>query len=87
MKEENNHKFEESFRELEDIVTRLEGEELSLDESLALFEKGIRLSRFCHEKLEQVEKKIELILADARGEPKIEPFPSESDTTGGNDRN
>lgn len=86
MKEENDQKFEQSFRELEDIVTRLEGEELSLDESLALFEKGIRLSRFCHEKLEQVEKKIELILADARGEPKIEPFPSEGDTIGGNDR-
>lgn len=86
MKEENDQRFEQSFRELEDIVTRLEGEELSLDESLALFEKGIRLSRFCHEKLEQVEKKIELILADARGEPKIEPFDSESDAIAGNDR-
>jgi len=66
--------FEKSFQQLEKIVQRLEGEELPLDESLQLFEEGIRLSRFCHQRLEEVEKKIELILADAKGQPKIEPF-------------
>ena len=66
--------FEKAFKELETIVQRLEAEELPLDESLRLFEQGISLSRFCHQRLEEVEKKIELILADAKGEPRTEPF-------------
>ena len=69
--------FEKAFHELETIVKRLESEELPLDESLQLFEEGIRLSRFCNQKLEEVEKKIELILADAKGQPRIEPFEEE----------
>lgn len=68
------NEFEKSFKQLEDIVRRLEAEELPLDESLQLFEQGIRLSRFCHQRLEEVEKKIELILADAKGQAVIEPF-------------
>jgi exodeoxyribonuclease VII small subunit len=71
--------FEKSFQELERIVHRLEAEELPLDESLQLFEEGVRLSRFCNQKLEEVEKKIELILADAKGQPRVEPFESETD--------
>jgi exodeoxyribonuclease VII small subunit len=66
--------FEKAFKELETIVQRLEAEELPLDESLRLFEQGIGLSRFCHQRLEEVEKKIELILADAKGQPRTEPF-------------
>lgn len=71
--------FEKAFKELETIVQRLEAEELPLDESLRLFEQGISLSRFCHQRLEEVEKKIELILADAKGQPKTEPFELEED--------
>jgi exodeoxyribonuclease VII small subunit len=66
--------FEKSFQQLERIVQRLESEELPLDEALRLFEEGIGLSRFCHARLSEVEKKIELILADAKGQPRIEPF-------------
>src|SRR5436853_5136804 len=66
--------FEKAFQQLEKIVQRLESEELPLDESLQLFEEGIRLSRFCNQKLEEVEKKIELILSDAKGQPRVEPF-------------
>ncbi|HEX8616231.1 MAG TPA: exodeoxyribonuclease VII small subunit [Thermoanaerobaculia bacterium] len=73
------NEFEKSFQNLEKIVQRLEGEELPLDESLQLFEEGIRLSRFCHQRLEEVEKKIELILADAKGQPVTEPFEPEDD--------
>jgi len=68
------NEFEKAFQQLEKIVQRLEGEELPLDESLQLFEQGIRLSRFCHQRLEEVERKIELILADAKGQPVTEPF-------------
>jgi exodeoxyribonuclease VII small subunit len=69
--------FEKSFQQLEKIVQRLESEELSLDDSLKLFEEGISLSRFCHQKLSEVEKRIELILADAKGEPVVEEFGGE----------
>ena len=85
------NEFEKSFQQLEKIVQRLEGEEMPLDESLQLFEEGIRLSRFCHQRLEEVEKKIELILADAKGQPVIEPFedeellPDEDDEEAGQD--
>jgi exodeoxyribonuclease VII small subunit len=74
--------FEKAFQQLEQIVQRLEGEELPLDESLRLFEEGIGLSRFCHQRLEEVEKKIELILADAKGQPRTEPFPVDEDEDG-----
>lgn len=71
--------FEKAFQQLEKIVQRLEGEELSLDDSLKLFEEGVGLSRYCNEKLTEVEKKIELILSDAKGEPLIEPFEGEQE--------
>jgi exodeoxyribonuclease VII small subunit len=77
------NEFEKAFQQLEEIVKRLESEELPLDDALHLFEQGIGLSRFCNQKLEEVEKKIELILADAKGQPRVEPFesgaPAESD--------
>jgi exodeoxyribonuclease VII small subunit len=73
------NEFEKAFQNLEKIVQRLESEELPLDESLGLFEEGIRLSRFCHQRLEEVEKKIELILADAKGQPVTEPFEPAED--------
>ena len=74
-----SNEFEKSFQQLESIVKRLEAEELPLDEALQLFEDGIRLSRFCNQKLEEVEKKIELILADAKGEPRVEQFEPEEE--------
>ena len=69
-----SNEFETAFQQLETIVKRLESEELPLDDALQLFEQGIRLSRLCNQKLEEVEKKIELILADAKGQPRTEPF-------------
>ena len=72
-----SNEFEKAFQQLETVVKRLESEELPLDESLQLFEEGIKLSRFCHQRLEEVEKKIELILADAKGQPVTEPFEEE----------
>ena len=77
MTEPQNNEFETSFRRLESIVEKLEQEELSLDESLALFEEGVKLSRLCHGRLDKIEKKIETILADAKGEPVTENFDSE----------
>jgi exodeoxyribonuclease VII small subunit len=77
MSDSPNNEFEKSFQQLETIVRRLENEDLPLDDSLQLFEEGIRLSRFCHQRLEEVEKKIELILADAKGQPSTQAFEQE----------
>ncbi|HUP44238.1 MAG TPA: exodeoxyribonuclease VII small subunit [Thermoanaerobaculia bacterium] len=83
MASKRTNDFEKAFQQLEQIVQRLEGEELPLDESLRLFEEGIGLSRFCHQRLEEVEKKIELILADAKGQPRTEPFEGEEEDEAG----
>lgn len=71
--------FEVALKELEGIVKQLESGEAKLEESLQLFERGVRLSRFCSQKLEEAEKKIELLVKDSRGEYKTVPFePEES---------
>ena len=55
--------FEQSITELQDIVTQLEKGELSLDDSLKQFEKGISIARVCQEVLNQAEQKIEQLSA------------------------
>ena len=61
-------KFEAALQRLEQIVQKLEKGELPLEESLVLYEEGIRLSRLCHAKLEEAEGRIELLMKDARGD-------------------
>ena len=68
MKKNEEPSFEEALAALEAIVDRLEKGELSLEESLKLYEEGIRLSRLCHGKLEEAEGRIEMLLKNARGE-------------------
>ena len=67
-------KFEEALKKLESIVSKLEDGDLSLDESLNLFEEGIKLSRFLGKKLDQAERKIEILLKDEQGDIKPHPF-------------
>ncbi len=64
--------FESAIAELETIVKTLEGGDLALEKSLALFERGVQLSRFCHAQLEAAERRIEM-LTD-RGE--VRPAPA-----------
>jgi len=79
--------FEQALAQLEQIVQKLEKGELPLEDSLKLYEDGIRLSRLCHAKLEEAEGRIEVLLKDARGEPvtdaagrpKTRPVPSDED--------
>ena len=68
MKKNEEPSFEGALAALETIVERLEKGELSLEESLKLYEEGIQLSRLCHGKLEEAEGKIEMLLKNARGE-------------------
>jgi exodeoxyribonuclease VII small subunit len=71
--EEHITDFESAIGELETIVKTLEGGDLSLEQSLALYERGVQLSRFCHTRLEDAERRIEL-LSD-RGERTPAPDP------------
>ncbi|MDI1241654.1 MAG: exodeoxyribonuclease VII small subunit [bacterium] len=59
--------FEESLKELEQIVTQLEEGDLALEESLKLFEDGVRLSRECRERLTAAERRIEVLMKEADG--------------------
>jgi exodeoxyribonuclease VII small subunit len=73
-------KFEEALQELETIVQRLEDGNLSLDESLALFEEGIKLSRLCSQRLDEAEKKVEILLKNENGSLSRQPFEPEEDS-------
>ncbi len=53
--------FEQAITELDQIVRTLEQGDLPLEQSLALFERGVRLSRYCHERLEDAEKRIQVL--------------------------
>ena len=70
--------FEGAIAELESIVKKLEEGDLPLEQSLALYERGVQLSRFCHGRLEEAERRIE-VLTD-RGEVKPAPASLIADT-------
>ena len=67
-------KFEEAMNKLEKIVEKLEEGDIPLEESLKLFEEGIRLSRFCSQKLDEAEKRVEILLKDKEGVMRPQPF-------------
>ena len=71
--------FETSLEELERIVRELEHGELPLEKSLELFEQGVKLSRECQDRLNQAERRIEVLMRDNQGRPTVKPFESETD--------
>jgi exodeoxyribonuclease VII small subunit len=73
--------FESALKSLEDIVIQLENGDLALDRSLELFEEGVRISRFCSAKLEEAERKVEMLMRGADGTIKEVPFTPEAEDT------
>jgi exodeoxyribonuclease VII small subunit len=71
--------FEAAIAELEAIVKKLEEGDLPLETSLQLYERGVHLSRFCHARLEEVERRIEVL--NERGE--LKPAPANLGAEGG----
>ena len=69
--------FETSLQELERIVRRLEEGDSSLEDSLKLFEDGVKLSRECQERLNQAERRIEVLMKDENGNPHLEIIKAE----------
>lgn len=73
-----NQTFESALGELEKIVGKLEDGDLSLEESLKLFEDGVKLSRECQQRLTQAERRIEILLKDEKGNPVLQEINPET---------
>ena len=75
-------KFESAMQRLEEIVRSLEGGDLPLEDALKAFEEGMKLVRFCSEKLEEADKKVTLLVEEGKGKHTQVPFEIESDSHG-----
>jgi exodeoxyribonuclease VII small subunit len=72
--------FEQAIRRLSEIVDKLEQGDLSLEDSLRLFEEGVKLSRISQERLDRAQKRVEQLLGvDADGRPRTAPFETTGD--------
>ena len=74
-------KFEKALAKLEDIVKRMEQGDMTLEESLKAFEEGIRLSRLCAKRLDEAERRIQLLLNNEEG-LSVKPYSGETEGTG-----
>lgn len=72
-------KFEKDLERLEQVVEALEAGGLTLDESLKRFEEGVKLARRCEKALTEAERRIEILVKNARGEITAEPFAEEEE--------
>jgi exodeoxyribonuclease VII small subunit len=72
--------FEQAIQRLEKIVAEMEAAELPLEDVLKRYEEGSRLVQFCSQKLEEAEKKIELLTKKADGSVELKPFVDEPET-------
>jgi exodeoxyribonuclease VII small subunit len=75
--------FEASLAELEKIVEQLENGDLPLEESLKLFETGVKLSRECRERLTEAERRIEILMKDGNGNLSLSELSPEQGAGGG----
>jgi exodeoxyribonuclease VII small subunit len=69
--------FEVALKRLEEVLDSLEHGNLNLEESVKAFEEGVGLVRLCHGKLDEVERRVELLLKDEAGRFITKPFPEE----------
>jgi exodeoxyribonuclease VII small subunit len=67
-------KFEDELKDLEGIVAQIDSGELSLEDSITAFERGVGLVRSLNQKLDEVERKVELLMRNAQGELKATPY-------------
>ena len=81
----NGLTFEQAIQRLEKIVADMEGAELPLEDVLKKYEEGTRLVRFCNQKLEEAEKKIEILTKKTDGSVALEPFEVEQRESGEED--
>ena len=71
--------FEKAMDDLKEIISQLESGELSLEKSIKLFEKGTKLIGYSHKKLNEVQKKVQILIQDKDGEISFEDFDTEDE--------
>ena len=76
----NNMNFEEAMAKLENEVKKLEGGNMTLDESIATYEEAVKLVRVCNEKLENVERRVRILTESSDGSITDMPFDVDDET-------
>ena len=79
-KDQSEKKFESALEELESVVEQLASGDLALEDSLAAFEKGVGLVKYCNQKLSEVERKVELLIKDKEGRLQLKLLDSLADS-------
>jgi exodeoxyribonuclease VII small subunit len=74
--------FEAALKRLEEVLDSLEHGELPLEEAMHAFEEGVGLVRVCHQKLDEVDRRVELLLKDETGRFFTRPFPEDEGESG-----
>jgi exodeoxyribonuclease VII small subunit len=77
MEQSSELTYEEALGELEGILSKLEGEGLTLDETVTLYERGQVLAHYCQRLLDTVELRVQQLREDENGTTRVEPFPPE----------
>ena len=76
-KKEEERSFEATLQRLEAVLDSLEHGDLPLEQAMAAFEEGVGLVRACHQKLDEVERRVELLMKDDAGRFFTRPFPED----------
>lgn len=72
-------KFEEAIKRLEEIVEEMEGKDLQLEKSIKLFQEGMEIAAFCNNKLDEAERKINIVMKNSNGQLTEEKFNPEEE--------
>jgi exodeoxyribonuclease VII small subunit len=79
MANQDARKFEDELADLENVVEQIDSGELSLEDAIAAFERGVGLVRALNEKLDEVERRVEVLTRGKQGELRTAPYHGESD--------
>ena len=71
--------FEQSLKQLERIVQELEDGDLPLEKAIKKFEEGVKLTQFCSQKLDETEKRVSILMKNAKGQIDEKPFIPDND--------
>lgn len=71
----NNKSYEEALAELEAVVKKLENGDLTLEQSIEYFQKGVELTKYCNKMLDETERKITVLIENAKGEATEQELP------------
>ena len=85
MAEKDVPKFEDELEDLEMVVTQIDSGDLSLEESIGAFERGVALVRSLNRKLDEADRRIEVLTRDAAGDLRVAPYDHDPRPAGGID--